>query len=137
MKDHRLVAQKLTIAEFITRLMAGEQFTTMFDTNYFYDDTQINPFRKGTQEMVEADWYMVPKLYQWTKIVWEDNVSQDTPVLCWISDCDKDEQRVAQMVNAYDPSREFQYSTHGVAYRFATPVDPSICLVIEQEQIVE
>ena len=119
----KLVPANLTVETFIQRTMAGEVF--YFDAAKFhYDGTKSEPFRLDNVPL-QASWEAVPILCTREPITWQDKVSEDSPMLCWVSDNNSSDKVRTDFITGVD-SKGF-YDTPDGFWKYATPVKPSEC----------
>ena len=108
-KDQRLVDQKI---------------------NYMTND-EID---KSLKDMLHCEYYTVSDIRKWvaeiteTVLIWQMQISEKTPVLCWVWDLDNDglptTNRGAQLIGKYDSDSSYPYRSvdgHGL-WTYASPV---------------
>ena len=66
------------------------------------------------------------------EISWEDEVSEDNPVLCWISNKAKGENMIARNIVYIGKEDGCYYTEKWYAFKYATPVLPTECRSIDK-----
>ena len=113
----------LTIREKIERLMDKEVFYNedgcleylFSEENGFIIDSGLSA---GSLD-ISIDFY--------TPETWEDEVSPDNPVLCWISDDNTEDRSSALHIIAVTESGYRYLCSSGHQWKYATPVQPKEC----------
>lgn len=111
-------------AEAAQRLINGEVFYCE-GCRVFFDPKQEQPFRYDYAPLnglwsSYADWE--------TQSDWRDEVSEENPVLCWVSDSAEGGKAAVALVEEYNASKLYSYKeTCDEWWKFATPVKPEDC----------
>ena len=63
---------------------------------------------------------------------WEDEVSKENPVLCWVSNRSKREKQHARNILFISNDDCFCYNAKKYAFKYATPVLPTDCRNIDK-----
>lgn len=108
-------------SEMITRLVAGEVFCNLIglrlefseDGNFRFGDSLLPINACGIY-----GWYTKPR--------WDDNLSEENPVLCWISDISPQKRSYAAFVTDKNKITD-KYKSDGTYWVYATPVKPDEC----------
>lgn len=132
----KLVPANLTVETFIQRTMLGEVFYFK-NIKCFYDKSKTCPFRVDNDQMHEGDWDCVSVLCTREPVTWEDEVSEDNPVLCWVRDESSiQSMQVKKVIRIDRPPPHIYDCSDGTYYDYATPVQPSDCWGFEGDKDV-
>lgn len=133
MNKYKHVPANLTVDTFIDRVRAGEVFYDKSLDKYHYDNSCNNPFRLGFRlglESLSSNWAFIAELTTRVETTWEDEVSEENPILCWASNESKHKSKLASLITGIDVDGEY-IDSRGNFYTCATPVLPSECRSID------
>jgi len=97
-----------------------------YDQSYVYKGE--SPFRVG-DSAISGLFYEYAEVQE--ELPWQHNLKNTGPVLCWVSDNDRNARIHACMVESYQTSTSSRYRficQDGCKFLYATPVDPKYCL---------
>ena len=126
--EYKYVPANLTVDTFIDRVRAGEVFYgDSTNGKFYYDNDKSNPFRYDEMDLI-GNWDLIPTLTIRVETTWEDEVSEENPILCWVSDTSTEEKLHAVWVDYACLGQKFPYrGLKGLVYKYATPVLPTEC----------
>ena len=134
----KLVPANLTVETFIQRVMTGESFYTKKGSRAYYHTTHDShaPFRYQVTSQhchVFDVWHLIPELLEKVEVSWKDEVSEENPILCWVSDRDSEKRKMIAFIVHINPENHYAYvTTDGDHWMYATPVLRSECRQEEQ-----
>jgi hypothetical protein len=131
----KFVPANLTVETFIQRTMAGEVFYKKNDmtVSIYYDDQSggTNPFKVSVGNSKSQDfnnWNGVSSFNTKQEITWKDEVSEENPIPCWVSDTGSEKRSFISPICNIKPEQSCQYIAKvGTIWKYATPVLPSEC----------
>ena len=132
MSKYKYVPANLTVDTFIDRVRAGEVFYDGQQRKYHYDNNCSNPFRCN-ENVLRVMWKNVGKLcVRELETTWQDELSEEGPVICWVSNKDSIEKTELRVITDYDTQYNFPFvSTQGDQFPYATPVLPTECRPVD------
>ena len=132
MSNYKYVPANLTVDTFIDRVRAGEVFYTEDNEPVYYDTDWNNPFRYDDAPILWG-WDRIPYLSIRVETTWQDELSEEGPVICWVSNKDSIEKTELRAITDYDTQYNFPFvSTQGDQFPYATPVLPNECRPVDQ-----
>lgn len=115
------------------RLESGETGLSIYDLELFYDESKIfkgeSPYlliKRHNDEKIALKAYWEEFAEVTKQVSWKDEVSPETPVLCWVSDETKESGRAA-LVIAIEAFHTPYLTDHCTYWKYATPIKPSEC----------
>tara|TARA_R110000851_G_scaffold187318_1_gene337180 strand:+ start:66003 stop:66503 length:501 start_codon:yes stop_codon:yes gene_type:complete len=133
MKTKLVPANLKTGAEAYSRMLQGEKFKSGNHTIYY--NAEFGKFlgqgydSKPPYSITHISDFDASRMQSHEPITWQDEVSEENPVLCWVSDDSDIEKTNAEWV--FDVSTKigtmYYESFSGSTFVYATPVSPSEC----------
>ncbi len=136
MKTKLVPANLKTAKEAFRRMLDGEVFHHDREIKYYYGDDGFERFNYKYRHMNSKGVCTIDVIddetgfEKWSveqPATWQDDLSIDNPVLCWVSDTGMENNNTAAAL-VTDQAEDGRYFTAtGIIWKYATPILPSEC----------